>query len=158
MLFMLKSLADRQTKEGSWQWSSTETAETVLPTLRSILACALPNHGVNPSVATLKRTDVFLESAACGTPEIPQSRFGLRPRGLQTRQRQPLACFLQYKEEPYDSPAMTMALVFSQGLLHLWRETPIPSLWIFYFYRVRCFGTSRASNSIRGMPRSRHFY
>ena len=49
--------------------------------------------GVKPSVATLKRTDVFLESAACGTPEIPQSRFGRVPAGPQTRQRQPRACF-----------------------------------------------------------------
>ena len=32
-----KSLVDRQSKEGSWQRTATETSETVLPTLRASL-------------------------------------------------------------------------------------------------------------------------
>ena len=116
-VYALKSLADRQTKEGSWQWSSTETAETVLPTLRSILAMRVAEScGVKPSVATLKRTDVFLESAACGTPEIPQSRFGRVPAGPPDPTATAAGLLLlQYKEEPYDSPAMIDGSRFLSG-------------------------------------------
>ena len=116
-VYALKSLADRQTKEGSWQWSSTETAETVLPTLRSILAMRVAEScGVKPSVATLKRTDVFLESAACGNPEIPQSRFGRVPAGPPDPTATAAGLLLlQYKEEPYDSPAMIDGSRFLSG-------------------------------------------
>ena len=34
----MKSLVDRQSKEGNWQRTATETSETVLPTLRALLA------------------------------------------------------------------------------------------------------------------------
>jgi hypothetical protein len=116
-VYALKSLVDRQTKEGSWQRTPSQTVETVLPTLRSLLAMHVAQScGVKPSVATLKRADVFLESAACGAPEIPRSRFGLAVAGPPD----PLATaagllLLQYEEEPHDSPAMIDGSHFLSG-------------------------------------------
>jgi hypothetical protein len=116
-VYALKSLVDRQAKEGSWQRTPSETVETVLPTLRSLLAMHVAQScGVKPSVATLKRADVFLESAACGAPEIPRSRFGLAVAGPPD----PLATaagllLLQYEEEPHDSPAMIDGSHFLSG-------------------------------------------
>jgi len=116
-VYALKSLVDRQAKEGSWQRSSSETVETVLPTLRSLLGMHVAEScGIKPSVATLKRADVFLESAACGAPEIPQSRFGRAASGP----ADPTATaagllLLQYKEEPHDSPAMIDGSHFLSG-------------------------------------------
>ncbi|HBU38013.1 MAG TPA: hypothetical protein DEB70_09430 [Planctomycetaceae bacterium] len=116
-VYALKSLVDRQTKEGSWQRTPSETVETVLPTLRSLLAMHVAQScGVKPSVATLKRADVFLESAACGAPEIPRSRFGRAAAGPPD----PLATaagllLLQYEEEPHDSPAMVDGSHFLSG-------------------------------------------
>jgi hypothetical protein len=116
-VYALKSLVDRQTKEGSWQRTPSQTVETVLPTLRSLLAMHVAQScGVKPSVATLKRADVFLESAACGAPEIPRSRFGRAVAGPPD----PLATaagllLLQYEEEPHDSPAMIDGSHFLSG-------------------------------------------
>ena len=116
-VYALKSLADRQNKEGSWQWPSTETVETVLPTLRSILAMRVAEScGVKPSVATLKRADVFLESAGCGDPEIPRSRFGRAPAGPPDPTATAAGLLLlQYKEEPHDSPTMIDGSRFLSG-------------------------------------------
>ena len=107
-VYALKSLVDRQTKEGSWQRTPSETVETVLPTLRSLLAMHVAQScGVKPSVATLKRADVFLESAACGAPEIPRSRFGRAAAGPPDPSATAAGLLLlQYEEEPHDSPAM----------------------------------------------------
>ena len=116
-VYALKSLVDHQTKEGSWQRTPSQTVETVLPTLRSLLAMHVAQScGVKPSVATLKRADVFLESAACGAPEIPRSRFGRAVAGPPD----PLATaagllLLQYEEEPHDSPAMIDGSHFLSG-------------------------------------------
>ena len=116
-VYALKSLADRQTKEGSWQRSPSETVETVLPTLRSLLAMQVAQScGVKPSVATLKRADVFLETAACGAPEIPRSRFGRTAAGPPDPTATAAGLLLlQYKEEPHDSPAMVDGSHFLSG-------------------------------------------
>ncbi|MGI9454568.1 MAG: hypothetical protein ACR2NE_08385 [Pirellulales bacterium] len=116
-VYALKSLVDRQTKEGSWQRTPSETVETVLPTLRSLLAMHVAQScGVKPSVATLKRADVFLESAACGAPEIPRSRFGRAVAGPPDPSATAAGLLLlQYEEEPHDSPAMIDGSHFLSG-------------------------------------------
>ena len=107
-VFALKSLVDRQSKEGSWQRNATETSETVLPTLRALVAMHIAEScGIKPSAAVLRRASVFLESAACGAPEIPKSRFGLTPAGPPDLTATAAGLLLlQYQEEPDDSPAM----------------------------------------------------
>ena len=116
-VYALKSLVDRQTKEGSWQRNSSDTVETVLPTLRALLAMQVAQScGVKPSVATLKRGDVFLESAACGAPEILQSRFGRTAAGPPDPTATAAGLLLlQYKEEPQNSPAMVDGSRFLSG-------------------------------------------
>ncbi len=116
-LYALKSLMDRQAKEGSWQRSSSKTVETVLPTLRALLAMHVAEScGVKPSVTTLKRGDVFLESAACGDPEILWSRFGRTAEGPPDPTATAAGLLLlQYKEEPQDSPAMIDGSRFLAG-------------------------------------------
>ena len=116
-VYALKSLVDRQTKEGSWQRAPSETVETVLPTLRALLAMQVAQScGVKPSVATLKRGDVFLESAACGAPEIRKSRFGRAVAGPPDPTATAAGLLLlQYKEEPQDSPAMIDGARFLSG-------------------------------------------
>lgn len=116
-VYALKSLVDRQTKEGSWQRTPSETVETVLPTLRSLLAMHVAQScGVKPSAATLKRADVFLESAACGAPEIPRSRFGRAVAGPPDPSATAAGLLLlQYEEEPHDSPAMIDGSHFLSG-------------------------------------------
>ena len=108
---------DRQGKEGSWQRSSSKTVETVLPTLRALLAMHVAEScGVKPSVTTLKRGDVFLESAACGDPEILWSRFGRTAEGPPDPTATAAGLLLlQYKEEPQDSPAMIDGSRFLAG-------------------------------------------
>ena len=107
-VYALKSLVDRQSKEGSWQRTATETSETVLPTLRALLAMHIAEScGIKPSTAVLRRANVFLESAACGTPEIPKSRFGRTPAGPPDLTATAAGLLLlQYQEEPIDSPVM----------------------------------------------------
>ena len=116
-LYALKSLMDRQAKEGAWQRSSSETLETVLPTLRAMLAMHVAQScGVKPSVATLKRGDVFLESVACGDPEILWSRFGRTAAGPPDPTATAAGLLLlQYKEEPQDSPEMIDGARFLSG-------------------------------------------
>ena len=116
-VYALKSLVDRQTKEGSWQRAPSETVETVLPTLRALLAMQVAQScGVKPSVATLKRGDVFLESAACGAPEIRKSRFARAVAGPPDPTATAAGLLLlQYKEEPQNSPAMVDGSRFLSG-------------------------------------------
>ena len=104
----MKSLVDRQSKEGNWQRTATETSETVLPTLRALLAMHIAEScGIKPSTAVLRRANVFLESAACGAPEIPKSRFGLTLAGPPDLTATAAGLLLlQYQKEPIDSPIM----------------------------------------------------
>jgi hypothetical protein len=107
-VYALKKLVDRQSKEGAWQRTATETSETVLPTLRALLAMHVAEScGIKPSAAALRRANVFLESAACGDPEIPKSRFGLAPGGPPDLTATAAGLLLlQYEEEPSNSPVM----------------------------------------------------
>jgi hypothetical protein len=107
-VYAMKSLVDRQSKEGSWQRTATETSETVLPTLRALLAMHIAEScGIKPSTAVLRRANVFLESAACGAPEITKSRFGLTLAGPPDLTATAAGLLLlQYQEEPIDSPVM----------------------------------------------------
>ena len=107
-VYALKKLVDRQSKEGAWQRTATETSETVLPTLRALLAMHVAEScGIKPSAAALRRANVFLESAACGDPEIPKSRFGLASGGPPDLTATAAGLLLlQYEEEPSNSPVM----------------------------------------------------
>jgi hypothetical protein len=113
----MKSLVDRQLKEGSWQRTATETSETVLPTLRALLAMHIAEScGIKPSTAVLRRANVFLESAACGAPEILKSRFGLMLAGPPDLTATAAGLLLlQYQEEPNDSPVMVDGARFIAG-------------------------------------------